>query len=324
MSSFDLRRLRYFVAVAELGSVTRAASELHVAQPALSHQIRLLEEEIGGELFARGPQGVRLTELGRKLLDESRAVLDKVRALRDSLRDRPDDPEGEVVIGVAQTIGPVLSVPLLRLATKRLPRVRIRIRELMSSDIPDLLRSSSIDFALSYAIQPGRGIQSASMFSEDLFLVGTLKCGQRYFNRLDLTQVTFEQLQNVPLYLSARSNGFREHLERVARDQKIKLNVAAEVDSVSIRKDLALSGAGFTILSGATIRKEIPQRGLFAARITHPHIRRRICFVRQSGSAISRAAQEVAGLVTETLTTLVAKDMWPGAVLPAAGIHKLV
>ena len=102
MSSFDLRRLRYFVAVAELGSVTRAASELHVAQPALSYQIRLLEEEVGGELFARGPRGVRLTELGIALAAESRRLLGDIKALRNRLSDRAGDPEGEVVVGLAQ------------------------------------------------------------------------------------------------------------------------------------------------------------------------------------------------------------------------------
>ena len=110
MSSFDLRRLRYFVAVAELGSVTKAASELHVAQPALSHQIRLLEEELGGALFTRGPHGVSLTELGTTAAAESRHLLGNIKALRDRLSVHAGGTEGEVVVGLAQTIGPVLAV----------------------------------------------------------------------------------------------------------------------------------------------------------------------------------------------------------------------
>lgn len=324
MSSFDLKRLRFFTAVAELGSVTRAASELRVAQPALSHQMHLLEDEVGGELFTRGPQGVRLTELGKKLAEQSRSLLGNLRAVRDAIQETVQEPEGAVAIGVAQTIGPILSTALLELATKRLPRVRLQIRELMSSDIPDLLRSESIDFALSYAIPSGRGIRSTSIFSEDLFVVATTACAKRYFHKSKLAEITFADLKNVPLFLSARSNGFREHLECVARSRKIKLNVAAEVDSVAIRKDIALNGIGFTILSGATIRTDMSQRGIFAARIVNPHIRRKVCFVRRNGSAMSRAAQELAALVSESLSVLITKDMWPGANLPEAGMPKLV
>ena len=257
---------------------------------------------------------MRLTELGKKLVEESRLLLRDIRMLQDRLSDGLRDPEGMVIIGVAQTIGAVLVLPLLDLAAKQISRVRIQIREVMSSDIPDLLRSESIDFALSYNIPSGRGIQSTDFFSEDLYLVGTRKAAKTFFNRADLSDLSFVDLDNIPLYLSARSNVFRDILERIARNRNIKLNIVAEVDSVAIRKHIALSGLGFTILSGTTIREEMRRRTIFAARITHPHIRRKICFVRQSGNVLSRAAQEVAVLVTQTLALLAAKDRWPGAV----------
>ncbi|HYC47437.1 MAG TPA: LysR family transcriptional regulator [Burkholderiales bacterium] len=323
MSSFDLRRVRYFVAVAELGSVTRAAAELHVAQPALSHQIRLLEEEVGSELFTRGPQGVRLTELGRTLAEEGRALLANARRLRERLESGRGEPQGNVVIGLSQTIGPALALPLLELAAKRYPRVRVRVREVMSGDIPDLLRAEALDFAFSYAIQAGRGIRTTNVFSEDLFVVGTAQRAKKHFGKPDLREITFGDLARVPLYLSARSNSFREELERIARTRRVKLDVAAEVDSVSIRKEIALGGAGFTILSGASIRREIEAGGIFAARIAQPHLRRRICFARVSVSALSHAAEAVASLVPESLTTLVENDMWPGAMLPVNGIPSL-
>lgn len=318
MSSFDLRRLRYFVAVAELGSVTKAASELHVAQPALSHQIRLLEEELGGALFTRGPHGVSLTELGTSAAAESRHLLGNIKASRDRLSVHAGGTEGEVVVGLAQTIGPVLAVPLLELAARQLPRVRMQIRELMSSDIPELLRSESIDFALSYAIPSGRGIHSTNLFSEDLFLVGTAKSARNFFARPDITEIRFADMKQIPLYLSSRSNGFREELESIARQRKMRLNVVAEIDSVSIRRDMALHGAGFTILSGATICQVMRRRGVFAARITQPPLRRTVCFVRRSGNATSRAGKAVAALVADALEIVATRDKWPGAGLPLA------
>ncbi|HEX2828688.1 MAG TPA: LysR family transcriptional regulator [Burkholderiales bacterium] len=324
MSSFDLKRLRYFVAVAELGSVTRAASELHVAQPALSREMRLLEGEVGGELFARGPQGVRLTELGQTLAAQCRELLADLRSVREGLRDDVREPTGSVVIGVAQTIGPVLAPVLVALAAKRLARVHLQIRELMSSDIPDLLRTESIDFALSYAIPAGRGIRSTDLFSEDLFVVGTSAVARQCLGKSTAAEIVFSELRHVPLYLSARTNGFREELEQMARARKVRLNVVAEIDSVAIRREMALDGAGFTILSGATIRRDMSRRGVFAARIVDPRVRREVCFVSRSGSAVSRAAREIAGLARESLSGLIAGGLWPGANMPASGIPRLV
>ena len=322
MSSFDLRRLRYFVVVAELGSVTRAAAELHVAQPALSHQMRLLEEEVGGELFARGPHGVRLTELGATLAKDCQPLLQEIRALRTRLTERAGEPGGPVVVGLAQTLGCVLAVPLLELAMQRFPRVQVRIRELMSSDIPDLLRTGAIDFALSYALPSVRGVRSTNVFAEDLYLFGTAAAARRFLPGAR-GEVAFAGMADVPLYLSARNNGFREYLESLARQRRVKLHVAAEVDSVSIRRELALSGAGFTILSGSTIANDMRRKSMFAARITQPQIRRRISFVRAGDASLSGAAQAIASLTRDAFAAVATPERWPGGVLPSA-IPKIV
>src|SRR5687767_12555895 len=106
-ASFDLRRLRYFVKVAETGSLTRAAAALHVAQPALSQQIRVLEDELGVQLLARGPRGVTLTEAGQRLLAESRRIFDGIKVGVERVKGGPE-PEGQVVIGVGQLAGSIL------------------------------------------------------------------------------------------------------------------------------------------------------------------------------------------------------------------------
>ena len=321
-SSFDLRRLRYFVTVAEFGSVTRAAAELHVAQPAMSLQMRLLEEEFGREIFARGPQGVRLTEFGTQLAEESRALLADVRARRERLLASNSEPQGTVTIGFAQTLGSVLALPLLELAAKRFPRVNLRLREVMSGDIPALIRAESVDFVFSYEIASGAGIQSISLFSEDLFVVGNLQSAGQHFGKADLKEIDFTDLAGVPLYLAARSNAFREEMERVARLKKIKLHVPAEIDSVAVRKDVALSGVGFTILSGSSIAREMREGLIFSARVVRPELRRKICFVRSNKGALSNAPRAIAELIAESLPQIVARHAWPGAIMPVSRKRK--
>ena len=317
-SSFDLRRLRYFIAVAEFGSVTRAAAELHVAQPAMSLQMRLLEEEFGREIFARGPQGVRLTEFGNRLAEESRSLLADVRARRERLQASSSEPQGLVTIGFAQTLSSVLVLPLLDLATERFPRVSLRIREVMSGDIPALIRAESVDFVFSYAIASGAGIQSISLFSEDLFVVGNHSSAVRYFGNADLKEIDFTDLAGVPIYLAARSNAFREEMERVARVKNVKLHVPAEIDSVAVRKDVALSREGFTILSGSSIATELREGRIFAARVVRPDLRREVCFVRSNKGVLSSAPRAIAELIDESLPQIIGQHAWPGATMPVS------
>ncbi len=316
-SSFDLKRLRFFVTVAELGSVTRAAAELHIAQPALSLHMRQLEEEFGREIFARGPQGVRLTEFGVHLAEESRALLAEVTLRRERLLARNSEPQGSVTIGFAQSLGPVLASPLLALSAERFPRVNLRIREVMSSDIPALIRAEAVDFVFSYAIANGAGIQAIDLFSEELFVVGSHSLAQEKFGKATLQEIDFSDLAGLPLYLAARSNAFREEVERTARQKKIKLSVIAEIDSVAVRKDLALKSRGFTILSGSSIAMEIQESKIFAARLVRPALRRNICFVRSNQSAMASAPQAIAKLIAQSLTQIVEPATWPGAIMPA-------
>ena len=311
MSSFDLRRLRYFVAVAELGSVTRAAKALYIAQPALSLHIKQLEEEVGGDLFGRSARGVQLTTLGGKLLVHARAILNEIDVMLQDLREAPSEPEGTVVIGMAPTIGSVLAGGVIEAVSNALPRVRVQIRETMSRDVPDLIRGGAIDYALSYDIPPARGMTSAPVFLEDSYLVGSW--ARAKVLKLERADVPFDALSAVPLLLSGPANAFREKLEQTALARHFALNIVAEVDSLAVRRDLALRGIAFTILSGTTIAAGPDDSDVYAARIVRPRIRRQICFVQPEKPSASRAAIEVARLIDATLRKLLRTSAWTGA-----------
>lgn len=308
--SFELRRLRYFVKVAELGSVTRASEMLHIAQPALSQHLRSLEGELGVQLLARGSRGVTLTEAGHRLYYEARELLANVKALVERVKDDANDPEGEVAIGVGQSIGSQLILPLLELATERMPRVRIQIREMMSGLMPELVRSGAVDFALSYNTVSGNGINAVTMLSESMCLVGQRRFVERHLQSHRAGELRFRELEGIPLYLARRTHIMRELIERTARAKGISLSILAEVDSLYIMKELAIGGAGCSVLSHANVSRELEHHDLYVGRIIAPHIRRDICFVRRSGQALPRAAREIASLAAEVLTRMVEEDVW--------------
>ena len=109
----ELRSLHYFVRVAELGSITRAAAHLHLAQPALTRHVQRLEEELGVALFTRANRGVRLTEAGEKLLDSAVRILRDIERTGDEIRTQDAHPSGRIILGITPTLCPVL-VPELR------------------------------------------------------------------------------------------------------------------------------------------------------------------------------------------------------------------
>ena len=109
----NLKQLEYFVQVAELGSFSKAAGVLDIAQPALSRQVRSLETELSQQLFLRNGRGVALTDAGKRLFDHSVAVLQLVEHAREDLGASRDEPVGRVVIGLPPSIGRQLTLPLI-------------------------------------------------------------------------------------------------------------------------------------------------------------------------------------------------------------------
>jgi LysR family nitrogen assimilation transcriptional regulator len=320
LPSFDLRRLRYFVKVAELGSLTRAAEALHIAQPALSQQIRMLESELGVRLLDRGPRGVVLTEAGGRMLSEARLLIDSVKGTIDRVKGE-SDPEGQVVIGVGQSIGAVVAVPLLERVAQALPRVRVQVRELVGGLLSELMRSGAIDFALSLNTATGHGIRSVAIMSEEMCLVGQRRLVEPHLAHGHAERFAFRDLETLPIYLSRRGQFVRDTLERIAKSKGIALNVLAEVDSLHILRELALSGSGCCVLPRAAVRRESEEHDLYVAPIGGPAIRRDVFIVHRA--RMSRAATEVLALAVRVVEQLVEEKAWPGRIKArAADIRK--
>ncbi len=308
--SFDLRRLRYFIKAAELGSLTRAAEALHVAQPALSQQVRILESELGVQLLDRGPRGVAPTEAGERMLAEARALIAGMGSIVERVRSG-EAPAGQVVIGVGQSIGSVLMGPLLKCSAGKLPHVHIQVRELMGGLLPELMRSGAIDFAISLNTVAGQGIRSVPILTEDMSLVGHRRMVERHLGGPAPASFRFRDLDGLPLFLSRRGQFVRDTMEATAKSKGIALNLLAEVDSVHILKELALGGAGCCVLSRTSVRREKDSHDLYIGRITAPIIRRDIFLVHRT--SMTRGASETAALSLDVLARLVKDGLWEGS-----------
>src|SRR5216684_882679 len=165
----ELHQLRYFCAVAETGSFSRAAEQSHVSQPSLSQQIMKLEEELGARLFDRLGRSVRLTELGKTFLPRARAVLRELEAAKGDVVERKDFVGGPVTVGIIPTVGPYFLPPFLTSFSRKFPQVRFTVVEEITPALLDRLRAGAIDVAILALPIRGHEFETAPLLTERLF-----------------------------------------------------------------------------------------------------------------------------------------------------------
>src|SRR5438876_6473394 len=144
----ELHQLRYFCAVAETGSFSRAAEQSHVSQPSLSPQLLKLEDELGTRLFDRLGRSVRLTELGKTFLPRARAVLRELEAAKGDVVEGKEFIGGPITVGVIPTVAPYFLPPRLTTFTRKFSQVRLTVVDEITPVLLDRLRSGSIDVAI--------------------------------------------------------------------------------------------------------------------------------------------------------------------------------
>lgn len=253
----DLRQLEYFVRVAELGSFTRAAIALGVAQPALSRQVRLLEVELRQNLLARNGRGAAPTEAGKLLLDHGRGILHQVERAREELGRVRGALAGRVAIGLPPSVAKVLTVPLIREFRQRMPEATLSISESLSVGMQESLANGRLDIALLYNASPSPEIELTALLEEALFLVQ--RCpGNKPAARP--RAIPLRDVAALPLIIPSRPNALRMLVETEMARLGLRPCVTLEIDGVAAILDLVEDGAGSALLpSNAVTTSARPQ-----------------------------------------------------------------
>ena len=267
----DLRQLEYFVRVAELGSFTRAAVELEVAQPALSRQVRLLEVELRQTLLVRNGRGAVPTEAGQILLEHGRGILHQVQRARDDLGRLRGGLSGRVALGVPSSVARVLAVPLTREFRQAMPDAKLSISEALSAGLQDGLANGRLDIAVLYNAQPSRELDVTPLVEEDLLLVRARPPGLQ--EDPPPGPVALAEVAKLPLVIPSRPNAIRMHVESALAEIGARPNVALEIDGVTAILDLVLDGAGCAILSRNALLNSPRPSAYTAQQIGSPPLR---------------------------------------------------
>jgi len=306
----DIAQLRTFIHVAELGSLNKAAGRLRIAQPALSRQIRLLEEELGVRLFDRHGRGMALTEEGRDTLRHATRVVAALEELKASAAGPGTALGGHVAIGLPPTVADIVSVPLVAAFRAQHPKVMVQLVSAYSGYLLDWLYRGEIDLAMLYDPRASYALRAEPLMRERLFLIGPAGAGLAKDR-----PVPFRQAAGEPLLLPSHRQGLRVILEKAALDLGVTLNVIVETDSYTSLKDLVRHGHGCTILPFAPIREDVAAGRLTAAPLTDPAPARQLVLAYPSDRQVSRAARYAGETLTAILRDHVERDAWTG---PAA------
>jgi LysR family transcriptional regulator, nitrogen assimilation regulatory protein len=308
----DLRQLRYFIAIVEQGSFSKAAETLNVAQPALSLHVRNMEAELGSALLFRSPQGVVATEAGEILIRHARIVVDQLSIARHEIKGQEAEPAGEVRLGLPGTISQILSVPLIIESRRRFPKIKLCIAEAMSGFVTEWIREGRIDLAVLYVPLSDKALSSSEVIVEELWLLGPMTpvAGAQ---PPASGAVAYTRVTQLPLILPSTDHGLRMLLEREAAALGVSLDPVIEVDSYANIKGLVEEGIGYSILPYNSIARDVQSGRLLAWPITQPAIKRSVHLAHPVDRPLSHAISRVQALCRSTLLDLVSAGKWKGA-----------
>jgi LysR family transcriptional regulator, nitrogen assimilation regulatory protein len=304
----DVRQLAALVAVAETGSVTRAAEVLHLVQPAVSRQIKLLEDELGAPLFERTRHGMALTDDGRILLEHARRALSELERARAEIRPASGELRGLVTLGLSPSIAePIGEALVARVATEH-PAVQLRLSIGYTRHLADWLDAADIDLAVIYEVRPSSAVDVRPLLDESLWVVGPPGA--------DLSPdrpVRFADVHEQVRVHANPTHAMRNMLERVAADAKIPLTVAVETNSMNVQQRLAAAGVAYTVLPGIAVAEDVARGRLTGAPLLDVGLRRRLLIALPGTRRLGHAVRGVAELLVDEMRRSVESGAWPSA-----------
>jgi len=279
----DLRQLRYFEAVARHRHFTRAAEELHVAQSAVSHQIRQLERELGMELLRRTTRSVEPTEAGALVATRARAVLAQTDALLDEVEELRGLVRGRVTIG-ALLFGGDLDIPAILAAfTATFPHVEVGVREGTAQRMLDMLDDGSIDLTFALEVKTPESVERLALSSEELAAAMSPRHPLAGEGPLRIAALAGHQL-----LAFQPGSSTRQLVDAAFAEEGIEPRIAVEANDLALVRSLAARGLGIAILPRSFVELPGPR---VSFRPLSPTLRMAVVLWWLKGRRLSPAAR---------------------------------
>lgn len=308
----EFKELRNFVRVARAGSVSRAAEDLRLAQPALSRQISKLENELGVSLFARHGRGVRLTAAGSLLLERAEAISHLVHQTTEEIKDERAPTGGRIVIGIPPGAGRLLVAPFVKRLQADRPQALLQIREGVTSALQDWLLEKRVDVAVLHNPPPLEALKISPVLTERMFVIGPPS--QRGHDGKGKPSYRIRDLADLPLILPSLAHNNRRLVEQAALDQGVRLRIRIEVDSVAFAKAMVENGLGYTILTFVAVQEEVARHQLTACPIVRPSLSTKVSIVTLKDKQLPELTQAASQMLHDVVRDLVRSKRWTGRI----------
>lgn len=294
----QIQQLRYFVLIADVGSIAKASAHCGTTPPAISRAVAALEQDLGCALFERDGRGMHLTEAGANLHAAATRILRDLELARQDARARGRRPSGDVLIGATPSVVSMLGARLFQRAEERFADIRPRLSEGYSGYLQNWVMTGVVDFALVNGLRPSNArLASVPLAVERLHAIGRA-------GTLPRDGVRLASLLTEDLLLPSARNPLRDLLDRAAADAGRVAPAALEIDSARLLMDLAEQGRGVAVLPFAAVAREVAAGRLDAVPILEPELRSELSLLHLKDRPPSRAAEALIGLVVEELEAI--------------------
>ena len=308
----NLRLLLNFIAIVERGSVSLAAQAVGVTQQSLRAQLAVLEAELGAFLLHRSSRGVTPTDAGQILYRHARSIVQQLEIARDDVRRSGDIVCGTVIVGMAASFAEMLAVPLIQRLRSEFPGIRIQIALHPSQQLEDLLLSGRVNLALNVVGHFGSVAKTRLVAQEELYLVSS--CTNVAWEH-DESVFDIRDIATVPLLMPARPHSVRVIVDNAALEQKMSLNIIAELNSSPLLLDAVMSGLGSTVLPWSGIANYRALSKLHVRPFKEP-VKRKLGFSFSRVLPPTKPAKIVEGLLDEMISAFCDSGIW-------RGVHRL-
>jgi LysR family transcriptional regulator, nitrogen assimilation regulatory protein len=287
----NLKQLEYFVSVADLGSFSKAARALDIAQPALSRQVRALETDLHETLLLRNGRGVALTEAGQRLRDHGHKLLQQVAQVREEMGAQRGEPAGRIAIALPPSLSRQLTLPLIDGFKRELPKAQLTVVEGLSAHIAEWIFTGRVDLGLLYNPQAQPALEVTPILEEPLCLVMQRKRGPR---AASLPPLPLRELPGYALVVPEREHAFRRLLESQATLAGVKLDIAWEVSSIMSIIDLVCAGYGHAVLTASAVATSGRAAELAVRPIGSPRLQSVLCLATSASKRLTSLGRETA------------------------------
>lgn len=316
----DSRQLRYFAAIFEQGTLTRAAERERVAVSALSHHLANLEHELSVPLFVRKPRGMQPTAAGERLYAHAKLILKAMASAEQDVIDAGGEIAGEVSVGMAFSAVKAIGVDLARTVLERYPKVKLSLTESLSGSTLMHLMMSEVELALLYNPPTDPRLKTQAVLDERMVCVGK----REIIGDTD-DPMRFSDLLDLPIIFLRQGVSARAIMNDVALLKKIEARAILQMNSVQAIGGSLLAGLGCTIGTRLFMKERIESGDLHVRPIVEPELSRTLHICELTERPPTYALEAVRAVITALIGEAVRSGLWEATLLidlPPAGHAK--